>query len=328
MDSKPVASAMRAAARAFANGLPDAARDAALREFDDPQRRRLEYRPRPRPGVSLGELDADSRKAAHRLLATALSPHAYAQAMAIIALEEVLDRVEGWNRGRHSNDYSVVLFGTPGRDGRGEGPWAWRFEGHHVSLTMTVHGDAVSPTPVFFGANPARTTYAGRDVLRPLGPEEDLARALLDAMDPRARAEAVVSAEPPPDIRSGPRADFAPDPRPPGIAAARLGPSARALLEHLVALYLSRLPDDLAAGYAARFDVGTAHFAWEGSLLPRAGHYYRISAPELFIEYDNTDDDANHAHTVLRRPGGDFGGDLGADALAAHRADAHRADAH
>src|SRR4030095_6485611 len=107
-----------------------------------------------------------------------------------------------------------------------------------------------------------------------------------------------------------------------------LGPSARALLEHLVALYLSRLPDDLAAGYAARFAVGTPHCAWEGSLLPRAGHYYRISAPELFIEYDNTDDDANHAHTVLRRPGGDFGGDLGADALRGHPPDAHRADAH
>jgi hypothetical protein len=315
MESKSVAVAMRTAARAFVDALPDHVREAALRGFDDPRRRWLEYRPRPRPGTSLGELDAGARKAAHRLLATALSPHAYAQAMAIIALEEVLDRVEGWDRGRHSNDYSVVLFGTPA----GDGPWAWRFEGHHVSLTMTVEGDAVSPTPVFLGANPARTTYAGRDVLRPLGPEEDLARALLDAMDPRARAEAVVSGEPPPDIRSGPRADFDPDLRPPGIAAARLGPSARALLAHLVALYLSRLPDELAAGYAAGFDPGTASFAWEGSLLPHAGHYYRITAPDLFIEYDNTDNDANHAHTVLRRPGGDFGGDV----LAAHRAEAH-----
>jgi hypothetical protein len=45
-------------------------------------------------------------------------------------------------------------------------------------------------------------------------------------------------------------------------------------------------------------------------------HYYRIQGDDLLIEYDNTTDDGNHAHTVLRRPRGDFGGDI----LAAHLA--------
>jgi hypothetical protein len=93
------------------------------------------------------------------------------------------------------------------------------------------------------------------------------------------------------------------------------------VLEQLVALYLDRLPAELAARESARIAAGELHFAWEGPTAPGGRHYYRIQAEDLLIEYDNTDDDGNHQHTVLRRPGSDFG----ADVLAAHRADAHGA---
>jgi hypothetical protein len=304
---------MRAAAAALRDSVPPPVRERMVLPFDHPQRRWLEYRPRARPGVTLGELPADARKNAHRLLATALSPPAYAQAMAIVALEEVLDRAEGWRRGRHSNDYAVVLFGDAG-----DGPWAWRFEGHHLSLTMTLHGDVVAPTPVFFGANPARVEHAGHVVSRPLAPEEDIARQLLAEMGAANRAAAVVADEPPPDIRSGPRADVMAGPVA-GVAATSLGPAARDLLARLVGVYLWRLDGDLAAAEIARLGPERLHFAWEGSTRPGGRHYYRIQAPDLLIEYDNQDDDGNHAHTVLRRPGADFGD----DALAAHRAAHH-----
>nr|BFE71057.1 hypothetical protein GCM10020092_043580 [Actinoplanes digitatis] len=58
------------------------------------------------------------------------------------------------------------------------------------------------------------------------------------------------------------------------------------------------------------------HFAWEGPPGPGTRHYYRIQADDLLIEFDNTSEDGNHAHSVLRRPRGEFGGDI----LAAHRA--------
>ena len=142
-----------------------------------------------------------ARKAAHRLLSTGLSEHAYAQAMVIIALEEVLDRQERWRRHRHSDDYWVAVFGDPD----GDDPWSWRFEGHHLSVTMTVRGDEVSPAPVFLGANPARVSYGGQAVSRPLPLEEDLARELLAALDPAQREIAVVAEQAPYDIRSGTR---------------------------------------------------------------------------------------------------------------------------
>jgi hypothetical protein len=304
---------MRQAAGALLRSLSAETRALISRPFaDDAARRWIEYRPRERPGGCVADLDRPARKAAHRLLATGLSPHAYAQAMTIVALEEVLDRAEGWRRGRHSGDYWIVVFGDPEHDD----VWSWRFEGHHVSVTMTVAGDRVSPAPVFLGANPARVSYAGRDVCRPLAPEEDLARALLDAIGPNGRAAAIVADRAPADIRSATAARVPGGVKPAGVPARRLGPGARAVLDQIVALYLDRLPPALAAAEADRAAQMDLHFAWEGPTLPGQRHYYRVQGDDLLIEYDNTTDDGNHAHTVLRRPNSDFGDDV----LAAHRA--------
>jgi hypothetical protein len=311
MADVPLVAEMRTAAAAMWRTLDESQRAAAARSFDDTTARRwIEYRPRPRPGVSLAELDQAGRKSAHRLLATALSQHAYAQAMTVLALEEVLDRHEGWARGRHSDDYRLVLFGTPTDD-----EWSWRFEGHHVSVTMTVAGGQVSPAPLFLGANPARVDHAGRAVLRPLAAEEDLGRELLLGMSASARRRAVVADEAPVDIRSGTDAQVGGLLEPLGVARADLRPGPRALFDQLLALHLDRLPAGLADAEHRRVHAGDVHFAWEGPPAPGTRHYYRIQADDLLIEYDNTSDDGNHAHSVLRRPRGDFGADL----LAAHR---------
>ena len=320
MPADSVAAAMRAAAATLLAELDDGQRELAAMHFDDEaQRRWLEYRPEPRPGACLALLTPDARKAAHRLLATGLSEHAFAQAMVIVALEEVLDLRERGSLGRHSGDYWVCVFGNPA----GDEPWSWRFEGHHLSVTMTLSGDDVSPAPLFLGANPASVTYAGRPVSRPLAPEEDLARALLDALGPRGRAVAVVADHAPYDIRSATSQRAQPSLEPRGVAASALGPTARATLDQLVALYLGRLPAELAAAQAARIASGELYFAWEGPLTPATRHYYRVQGNDLLIEYDNTTADGNHAHTVLRRPSSDFGDDI----LAAHHRGAHsRAD--
>jgi Protein of unknown function (DUF3500) len=316
MTDDGIAGEMRRTATTLIRQLDDGQRALAQLPFaDDTARRWLEYRPEPRPGVCLATLTMDARKAAHRLLATALSDRAFAQVMAIVALEEVLDRRERGALRRHIGDYWVAVFGDPAADE----PWSWRFEGHHVSVTMTVLGDAVSPAPVFFGANPARVSYAGRTVSRPLAPEEDLGRALLDALDTGGRALAVVADQAPADIRTATRPDAQQQLVPLGVGAGSLGPTARALLSGLVALYLDRLVPELAGREADRIMAGELYFAWEGPASPGGRHYYRVQGDDLLIEYDNTQDEANHAHTVLRRPRSDFGDDI----LAAHYGQAH-----
>jgi hypothetical protein len=74
---------------------------------------------------------------------------------------------------------------------------------------------------------------------------------------------------------------------------------------------LRRYDDDAA--------LDAVHFAWAGPTTPGEPHYYRLQGPRLLVEWDNTQRGANHAHSVWRDPGSDFG----LDVLARHRADWH-----
>ena len=57
-----------------------------------------------------------------------------------------------------------------------------------------------------------------------------------------------------------------------------------------------------------------------GGLSKGQGHYYRIQGPSFLIEYDNTQNGANHIHAVWR----DLANDWGEDVLAAHYRGAHQ----
>src|SRR6516162_10039196 len=127
--------AMTTAAESLLSALPPGARGHACYPFSGPARTQWSYLPGSRGGIALSELGPAGRKAAHRLLATALSRAAFAQAVTIMAFEEVLDLDEREQLRRHSDGYHVAIFGNPGDDA-----WAWRFEGHHISVNATIIG--------------------------------------------------------------------------------------------------------------------------------------------------------------------------------------------
>ena len=275
-------------------------------------RHRWAYVPGIRAGLTFADLDRRGRKTVHNLLARVLSPHAYAQAATIMALEDVLDYSEHHELDRHQTDYWIALFGDPAADSS----WGWRFEGHHVSVNVTVHGDRLFTTPCFFGANPAVVRYDDTPVVAPLNLEENLARTLLHALDPANRALAVVSDVAPDDIRTTSAARVNGTVEPSGVPMARLRPAAAQLLGDLVTFYLRRFSEDISAPALLDVRPEDVFFAWEGHPDPGRGHYYRIQASNLLIEYDNTANDANHIHSVIRRPSGDFGDNPLADHLA------------
>lgn len=283
--------------------------------FDDAdagERRTWAYWPTERRGVSLSALDRTQVKLAQRLLAAALPEAASARAGVIMALEEVLDRIEGYRRSahRHRDDYWVTVFGDPGS----KEPWGWRFEGHHVSVHATVAGDDVALTPLFLGANPARVLDHGRTVSAPLAPEEALGFELVHELSSEQRSSAIVADHAPDDIvtRNQPSVDLVPGG---GVPVSALVGAAARTATALLELYLNRIADG-----ARRPDSDGARFAWAGATEPGIGHYYRIAGPRLLIELDNTQDGANHVHTVLRDPADDFGADL----LARHYRSSHR----
>ncbi len=328
--------------------------------FETLERYNWHYIPRMRKGLSLRELAPAQKTLALELLRSGLSASGYETAQQIMRLERIL--LEREKNGsmpmvRDPENYYVSIFGTPSR----ERPWGWRIEGHHVSVNFTIAGgrvddNAVSNTPLFFGAEPAEVQGGPLKGLRVLGAGEDKARALIDALDAQQRSAAVVGTKLPTDIMTGnDRApdlgsqlnpiglDRQPEPLPhEGLAAAQMTAAQKQLLRALVDVYMGRMPDEIAATRAREVtaDFDRIRFAWIGATRaedapkPTASfgcepgdprweciplgfpYYYRVHGPTFLIEYMNGN--GNHAHSVWR----DYqNGDFGEDLLRAHYAD-------
>lgn len=314
-------------------------RDKASFPFEDESERRdWAYFPRDFHGLSLLEMRGDQQTHVWRLLEVAVSLMAQAKIGAIMSLESVLGRIERHQSFRRDPGlYFLSVFGEPGSS-----RWGFRFEGHHVSLNYTiVEGRLLAPTPLFLGSNPAEVWHGDASVLRPVAEEEDAARALLAALDGDRRKRAEVSDIAPWDIvlRNAPKIadevmpgsvpvralvqvanETLPDElkpllrydrsRPIGLAAAAMTGEQQRLLRDLLDVYIERLPEDAAKAAKARVlaaGLDAVHFAWAGSAERRQPHYYRVQAPNLLIEYDNIQNDANHIHSIWRDPENDFG---------------------
>jgi hypothetical protein len=259
-----------------------------------------------------------------RAVDVAMSQRGAREVAEIMALETILGAIEregGRDDGPRRDPalYWFAVFGDPA----GGAPWMWRVGGHHVAVHVTVaDGRVIGSAPSFLGANPAVVPNGPRAGSRVLVGEEDLARGLLAALSEGERASAIVAAVAPPEIltSNAPRADTRSVPH--GLAYAAMEAPAKAALERLIRHYLGRASDTVAAdewtqAVSDRLDETT--FAWAGSTEPGRGHYYAIRGPRLLIEYDNTQNGANHIHAVWR----DLANDWGEDLLEAHYRAAH-----
>ena len=295
--------AMAGAATAFLGALPDDARRRAVIAFADKERFNWHYVPRGREGLPFKAMPAPARAAAHELMKASLSAVGYAKAVNVIRLETVLRQLETFGGLlRDAENYSVTVFGAPDSTAA---PWGWRLEGHHLSLNFTlVPGKPVAVTPAFFGANPAEVRSGPLKGLRTLAREQDLGRALAQSMDAAQRRRMTISAQSLGDIVSGPgRAESLASQV--GLPAVDLAPPQRELLVQLVEEYARNMRPDLADEHLRRIreaGVERIHFAWAGPIDPGHAHYYRIHGPTVLIELDNTQNDANHIHSVWHDP--------------------------
>jgi hypothetical protein len=325
---------MASSATTFLAGLSAEQRRQAAFPFEGPERLHWHFIPTemfPRKGLPITAMSPSQRQLAHGLLRAGLSQRGYLTATAIMDLETLLGALEAAEGSsgipgrpgellvRNPEGYFFSVFGTPSP----RGAWGWRVEGHHVSLNFTVvNGAFVAATPSFFGSNPAQVREGPKKGLRILAAEEDSARALLAALDASQRAKAITAAAAPDDIQT--MSALKVDPlSPAGIAARELTPIQRELLLKVIDAYGSAMAPDVAADRMAKITkagVEKIAFAWAGETERGRRHYYRVQGPTFLIEYDNTQNDANHIHSVWR----DFEGDFGRDLLREHlKAAAH-----
>ncbi len=303
---------MPAAAQAFLAALTPAQKAKTVFPLDSEVRLNWHFTvPWERKGLVFKEMNQEQRRLCLALVQTGLSRGGYAKTLALMEWENVTSDMEGRPRGndfRNPELYYLALFGDPA-SGK---PWGWRFEGHHLSLNYTSVADQLSVTPHFMGANPGTIPSGERKGERLLAEEEELGRRLVQSLDDSQRRMCVISPKAFPEIVTGVE-HVAALPGKAGIPYAALLEDQQELLAVLLKVYFDRMKPEIAEAKWAtiqRQGLDNLYFAWAGGLLPGQGHYYRIQGKSFVVEYDNTQNNANHIHTVWREFDGDYGRDL------------------
>jgi len=322
--AKATAQAMAQAANRFLDSLNDLQRDTVSFPFAGDERYIWNYRPTPRNGLRLMNMTHEQQALALALVDTGMSQRAAEQTRWIMKLDDILREHEradgrvfqGW---RDAEYYWFSIFGTPG----GSAPWGWRAGGHHIGLHFTiVGGDMVSSVPCFLGANPAQVRIGEHAGKRALPEEEDLPRALVQSLDGADRQKAIFSEVAPSDILTDAYRSLDRFILTRGLSYGAMSGEQRDKLVGIVKHYIGRANDEIAGqewDKVERAGLDGITFAWGGPVEKGAGHYYAIQGPTFVVEYDNTQNDTNHIHSVWRT----FDGDWGEDILAQHYAEAH-----
>lgn len=312
--------------QAFLRSLGGEQRDKVLYAFNSGERFDWHYVPKQRVGLALDDLAPSQQALVMNVLQAGLSEQGYSKAEAIRQLEPVLRQMEG-SAGRDPGLYSIVFFGEPTADGN----WYVRYEGHHISFNWTfVNGRLAATSPQFLGANPAEVRIEGpMHGTRVLRAEEDLARELVKSMDEAQLENALLNKEAPSDILTSNQREVTML-EDLGIQWCALTANQQGILISIIEELASVMPPDVAAARVEKIrsaGIENVKFAWMGGLERGEKHYYRVQGPTFLIEYDNTQNNANHIHTVWRDFAGDFGRDLLKEHYAEH-ADPHRPAAH
>lgn len=299
-------------AELFISSLPADVKSKAIYNISDSERFNWHFVPKSRNGVPLKALNEVQRARALNLLKASLSAQGFEKATAIVALENVLKQVE--HRGpndtyRDPLNYYLTIFGTPGS----KGAWGWRFEGHHVALNFSSLDNRIeSSTPSFFGSNPGVVLEGSEKGKQVLKRETELAFDLINSLDRDQKKVAIFSETALQEIVSSNSRKASPL-TPEGILFDKLNETQKQGLLALLDVYVSNYEFGFAKTLMAKIKkagLDKLSFAWAGSLVPGSPYYYRIQGPMLLIELDNTQNSANHIHSVVRDLTNDFGDDI------------------
>lgn len=298
------------ATNAFVSSLSVQQRNNGIYTFEDEERFNWHFIPRDRKGVPFRSMNDSQRAAAQNVLQTFFSAKGYQRAEAVRSLESVLAEIEV--NGRFDRDpelYFLTIFGTPGLDSN----WALRYEGHHLAYNWTfVSGMGIASSPQFFGSNPAEVRSGEKIGTRVLSVEEDLGRDLVSALSADQKKMAILDLEVPGDIFTAAEREITRLENS-GISYSELNSRQKRMLIALIDELASMQSEVIAEARMASIrseGLEDIKFAWIGGIERGDPHYYRVQGSGFLIEYDNTQNNANHIHLVWRDFTGDFGRDL------------------
>lgn len=302
-------------ASAFIKALTELQFKKCVFPFDEMSRYEWHYVPPPmifRTGIAVKELEERQETLFYEMLKIYLSAEGYKRTQDIMSFEYLLKEMEPTNENRIPENYFISIYGTPNKDST----WAWKFTGHHLTLNFTIVKDELEFAPFFFGVYPSEVKSGEKKGLRLIKDEEDLGFELILSLTTEQKQKAIFQHNAFLDIVTKNSAQVAPL-LPVGVLASDLKMEQKAILNKILVAYLLSMP---TANRIARMknvlteDMNFIRFGWAGETEPGKPHYYRIQGKTFLIEFDNTQNNANHIHTVWR----DFNDDYGRDLLKEH----------
>ena len=302
-------------AMAFVHSLTEKQKSSAQFSFEELNRYEWHYFPSsmvPRDGIGVNEMDTDQKQKLYTLMQAFLSHDGYERTTNIMSFEYLLKELERANSSRIPENYFIAIYGNPGKDE----PWGWKFSGHHLALNFTIVNGVLAFAPFFFGVYPAEVKDGPKKGMRIIKEEEDLGFELVNSFSTVQKQKAIIQLRTFGDIVT--TNDVKVDPlKPAGILAIDLTHEQKTVVNKLIAAYLLSMPTEIANTRMKKIaleDMNSISFGWAGATEPGKSHYYRIQGKSFLIEFDNTQNNGNHIHSVWR----DFNGDYGRDLLKEH----------
>ena len=295
----------------FLNDLKPMQMDQVQFKLTDSTKTRWHYLPHSsfqRSGLSMDSLSVVQNKNLMDLLDAFLSNSGYDKMEQIIDLENYLAIKEQNPTKRNPKKYYVAFYGTPNN----ESPWAWSFEGHHLSFNFTVHKDQVAIAPAFLGSNPGVVLEGPQKGKRVLHREQDLGLQLINSMSAQQSQKAIISEVTFGDVLSKNKS-FISRLEESGIRYTALTAAQKGIVNAIIKEHMSNM--EPAVAHRAKILLENENydditFCWAGKKEILTAHYYRIQGEKFLIEFDNSQNKGNHIHTVWREYIGDFGKDL------------------
>jgi hypothetical protein len=261
-------------------------------------------------GLTLKEMNETQRQLGFKLLNSALSEQGQMTVSKVRLLETILLKLTQ-NPIRDKDLYYVSIFGIPST----ETTWGWTFEGHHMSVNVTlVDGQHLSLTPAFYGSVPGVVTKGEHKGLQALAGEENIARELAQSLSSAQLSKAAVFTKVPKDIFSldhtkVARKEFDISK---GLPYKEFNVRQQNLVKGIINVYIEKFRPELLNNLdnSPLSEIDSLVFVWVGSTVQGKPHYYRLVTPTHLLEYDNIQNGAMHPHAAWREFDGDFGEDL------------------
>lgn len=252
-------------------------------DLNNESRKEFRRTPGPRAGILYENLTNNQKAIIHELIAESMGSLGYHKITAMMFNEDLPKKTEP---GLGSQQYWVAIYGNPEEQSN----WAFRLEGHHLSLNLTFHGNVLmSCSPFLFGAWPAQIEEGYRYGFRNLFWEEMWAIRLIGRIGAGSGYEGPTIPNPlPGEARE---INFEET----GTELAKMDEDAKELLIKLSNEYFSFFQRNYVDKVIG--DINKLRFNWWGDLKHR--YAYRIYNESVIIEFQNI---GNHIHCLIRFP--------------------------